>query len=69
MATMAKLTHIVPDMSCSHCERAISSAVEAVAGVQSVAIDLEAKLIAVRGADLDDDAVRAAIADAGYEVE
>ena len=65
---MAELTYIVPDMSCGHCEQAISSAVGSVAGVESVAIDLETKLVTVHGGDLDDSAVRAAIDKAGYEV-
>ena len=39
----------------------------AVAGVESVDVDLERKLVVVRGDDVDDAAVRAAIDEAGYE--
>ena len=54
-------------MSCSHCEHAVSSELLAVQGVRSVDVDLETKLVVVRGATLDDEALRAAIEEAGYE--
>jgi len=38
-----------------------------VAGVESVVVDLETKLVTVRGAALEDAALRAAIDEAGYE--
>jgi copper chaperone len=41
--------------------------VGAVAGVESVDVDLETKLVSVRGHGLDDTQLRAAIAEAGYE--
>ena len=58
------LVYSVPGM---HCERAVMDEVGAVAGVESVDVDLETKLVTVRGRDLDDTALRAAIDDAGYE--
>lgn len=64
---MTEITYGVPDMSCAHCERAISSELKSVAGVESVAVDLETKLVTVRGSTLDDAALRAAIEEAGYE--
>jgi copper chaperone len=54
-------------MHCAHCERAVSEEIAAVAGVESVGVDLETKQVVVRGAALDDAAVRAAIDEAGYE--
>jgi copper chaperone CopZ len=45
----------------------VSTEVEAVAGVESVAVDLGTKRVVVRGAELDDAAIRAAIDEAGYE--
>lgn len=57
----------VPGMSCAHCERAISEELAAVAGVESVAVDLETKRVVVRGDALDDVALRLAIEEAGYE--
>jgi copper chaperone len=59
----------VPGMTCSHCTRAVESEVRAVPGVTGVAADLESKLVTVTGEPLDDEALRAAIAEAGYEAE
>jgi copper chaperone len=60
-------TYIVPGMSCSHCVTAISDGVGRLAGVDEVDVALESKRVTVRGKDLDDRAVRAAIGAAGYE--
>jgi copper chaperone len=57
----------VPGMSCGHCVNAITAEVGQVAGVDSVEIDLETKIVTVHG-DPDDSAVRAAIDEAGYEI-
>jgi copper chaperone CopZ len=62
-----ELTFSVPEMSCEHCVRAVSEELEQVAGVASVEVDLETKLVVVQGAGLDDTRLRAAIADAGYD--
>lgn len=58
----------VPGVSCEHCRTAISNEVGTVAGVESVDVDLEQKVVTVRGVALDDSAVRAAIDEAGYDV-
>jgi copper chaperone len=59
--------YTVPGIQCGHCERAVKEEVGAVAGVESVDVDLETKLVSVRGDGLDDTQLRAAIAEAGYE--
>ena len=59
----------VPGMSCEHCKVAVSGELSAVAGVQSVSVELESKLVRVTGEPLDDALLRAAIVEAGYEVE
>jgi copper chaperone len=64
---MTEITYTVPDMSCGHCEQAVSSELESVAGVRRVEVDLDTKLVVVRGENLDDASLRAAIAEAGYE--
>ena len=64
---MSEITYSVPDIHCNHCKHAISSEVEQVAGVDSVLVDLESKRVTVRGSELDDAALRAAIEEAGYE--
>lgn len=62
-------TYRVPGMSCDHCKAAVTEELSAVAGVDSVGVDLDAKLVTVAGSSLEDAALRAAIDDAGYEVE
>jgi copper chaperone len=62
------ITYSVPDVSCDHCRAAITSEVSTVAGVDSVEVDLNAKTVTVTGEPLDDQAIIAAIDEAGYEV-
>jgi copper chaperone len=64
-----QIEYLVPDMSCGHCEKTVSEAISAVAGVESVRVDLETKLVTVAGENLDDATLRAAIVQAGYEPE
>jgi copper chaperone len=61
-------TYTVPGIHCDHCKAAVTRELEAVEGVESVAVDLESKLVSVTGSELDDAALRAAIDEAGYEV-
>jgi copper chaperone CopZ len=62
------ITLTVPGMTCGHCEAAVKQEVGAVAGVTTVAVDLQSKLVTVSGAALDRDAIVAAIDEAGYVV-
>jgi copper chaperone len=64
---MTEITYTVPAMSCGHCKQAVSAELVAVAGVDTVDVDLDTKLVTVRGRDLDDNALRAAIEEAGYK--
>jgi copper chaperone len=57
----------VPDISCGHCKAAIEGAVDDVDGVSTVQVDVDARTVTVAGS-ASDDAVRAAIVEAGYEV-
>jgi copper chaperone len=66
--TADQLTYVVPGMSCGHCRAAITEELANLAGVASVEVDLDAKRVRVAGAALDDEAVRAAIDAAGYDV-
>jgi copper chaperone len=61
-------TYTVRGMHCGHCEASVKRELEAVEGVESVAVDLDSKLVSVTGSGLDDAALRAAIDEAGYEV-
>lgn len=53
-------------ISCDHCKHAIESEVGTVPGVESVSVDVVERTIAVQGT-ASDDAVVAAIAEAGYD--
>jgi copper chaperone CopZ len=61
------ISYSVPGMTCDHCKHAVTSELSAVAGVAGVDVDLETKLVKVTGEGLDDQALRAAIEEAGYE--
>jgi len=61
-------TYSVPGMHCGHCKAAVTHELEAVAGVESVDVDLDSKHVTITGHGLDDAALRAAIDEAGYEV-
>jgi copper ion binding protein len=60
-------TYTVAGMTCDHCKTAVSEEVGAVRGVESVEVDLDTKLVVVRGESVADDDVREAIREAGYE--
>jgi copper chaperone CopZ len=59
----------VPGMSCGHCVQALEGELAAVPGVDTADADLDTKTVTVRGRGLEDTALRAAIAEAGYEAE
>ena len=64
---MNEITYTIPGMSCGHCEAAVRGELQEVAGVESVSVDLGTKLVVVLGDRLDDQALRAAIDQAGYK--
>ena len=58
----------VAGMTCGHCVMSVREEVSAVSGVQSVDVDLASGRLTLVGAGVEDDAVRTAVAEAGYEV-
>lgn len=56
----------VPDMTCGHCVKTITAAVNQVAPGASVVADLASHRVTVTGTD-QTDKIEAAIRDAGYE--
>jgi copper chaperone CopZ len=54
-------------MTCDHCKMAVTEEVSKVAGVSAVDVDLETKLVRVRGTGVDGAAVIEAIDEAGYD--
>ena len=64
---MRKLLKI-EGMSCGHCVMHVQSALEDVPAVKSAKVDLLERSAMVDGENLNDQALRAAVADAGYKV-
>jgi copper chaperone len=64
---MEVATYSVQGVHCAHCSAAITAEVTKVAGVAAVDVDLESKMVSVRGAGMSDADVRNAIAEAGYD--
>lgn len=65
---MSTTTYHVTGMTCSHCVASVSEEVSEVDGVEDVSVDLESGAVTVTGTGVDDEAVRAAVAEAGYEL-
>ncbi len=63
-----KKTLSIEGMSCGHCVMHVKTALTGVGGVSSAEVDLAKKTAVVEGPALDDGALKAAVADAGYEV-
>jgi copper chaperone len=59
--------YTVDGMTCTHCVLSVTEEVSDVSGVDAVDVDLASGRLLVRG-DVTDDAVRAAVSEAGYEV-
>ncbi len=58
----------IEGMTCGHCVMHVKNALTGVAGVSSADVDLASKRAVVEGQALDDAQLKAAVADAGYEV-
>jgi copper chaperone len=60
----------VPSISCNHCKMAIEGAVGALTGVRSVAVDVDAKSVAIdfETGDVTLETIEAAVQEEGYEV-
>jgi copper chaperone len=60
--------YTVQGMTCSHCVLSVREEVSEIGGVRAVDVDLASGRMTVTGQDVSDEAVRAAVAEAGYEV-
>jgi copper chaperone CopZ len=66
---MSTATYTVVGMTCGHCVSAVTEEVTAVPGVTGVDVDLASgRLTVTSDAPVDDDVVRAAVDEAGYEL-
>ncbi|GIE19260.1 heavy metal transport/detoxification protein [Winogradskya humida] len=62
-------TYTVSGMTCGHCVQAVTSELSELPGVAGVEIDLGSGAVTVTSTEpLTDDAVRAAVDEAGYEL-
>ena len=61
------ITYTVAGIHCDHCALSIKEEVSEVSGVEAVDVDVKAKVVTIRGEQLADDTLRAAIVEAGYE--
>jgi len=69
---MTTTTYDVQGMTCGHCVSAVTEELTALSGVTAVDVDLDAagtsKVTVTSEQPLDDDAVRAAVDEAGYQL-
>jgi copper chaperone len=68
MTSVHTRTYTVEGMECGHCVSIIASAVRQLDGVTTTAVDRPLGTVTVHGDDLDDQAIRASILEAGYTV-
>ncbi|MEU7066303.1 heavy-metal-associated domain-containing protein [Streptomyces sp. NPDC051578] len=67
--TQTTTVYRVTGMTCGHCEGAVTAELSALAGVTSVkAVAATGEVTVVSAAPLQEDAVRAAVDEAGYEL-
>ena len=65
---MDQRTYTVSGMTCGHCEMSVREEVSEVAGVSGVEVSSETGALTVRGEGFSDEAVAAAVEEAGYAV-
>lgn len=61
-------TYTVKGMTCEHCKLSVTEEISEIDGVASVDVDLPSGRVTVTGENVADDAVKAAVDEAGYEV-
>lgn len=61
------ITLNIEGMTCDHCVRAVTEALEGVTGVSTADVSLEQKRAVVTGESVNTDALVAAIVEEGYE--
>jgi copper chaperone CopZ len=68
MSDAERHTYIVTGMTCEHCVAAVGTELGAIAGVSEVEVDLASGAVVVSGSDVDREAVRLAVEEAGYSL-
>lgn len=59
---------VVEGMTCGHCVQAVTTEVQGVEGVSTVAVELEGGRLVVTGESIDEAAIAAAVDEAGYHL-
>jgi copper chaperone len=67
-ATPQSRAYSVVGMTCGHCVASVREEVAAVGGVRDVDVDLDSGQLVVSGAGFDDQAVKTAVQEAGYQL-
>lgn len=60
---------MVEGMTCGHCEKAVKNALMELGEVQEVEVDLSTGKVVVKGDNLQDEPIKAAIVEAGYQIK
>ncbi len=60
--------YTVQGMTCEHCELSVREEVEELGGVESAQADRGTGRLLVRGESIDDEAIRRAVATAGFQL-
>ena len=63
-----KKTMMVEGMTCGHCEKAVKEALKELQGVDNVEVDLTSGRVLVEGQELEDNKLKEAVDEAGYQV-
>ena len=68
MSEDTEKNYTVEGMTCGHCVLSVHEEASQVAGVSALDVDLESGRLTVRGDGVADEAVKDAVAEAGYRV-
>lgn len=68
MTPTPQRNYSIAGMTCNHCVLSVREEVSEIPGVSHVDVDLASGRLTVAGEGFSDDAVKAAVAEAGYEV-
>jgi copper chaperone CopZ len=69
MTTSYSSSYTVTGMTCGHCVASVTEEVQEISGVTDVQVDLASGALSITSSQpIDDDAVRAAVDEAGYQL-
>lgn len=66
---MSELRFMVPGITCRHCAEAVSAQISRVFGVEDMRVDHETRWAVVWGQELDVEAIRTAVDEAGHSAD